>query len=137
MTISPHYYFGVGDGPPGTVITYFGYSYARMRRGSIGNGMTHHFAFAVDDEETQKEWRDKLQSAGVAVTPVLDRKYFRSIYFSDPDGHILEIATAGPGFAIDESTESLGSGLALPEWLEPDRPAITATLTPLSFHEDN
>jgi glyoxalase family protein len=134
---APHYYFGVGEGRPGTVITYFGYAHARMRRGSIGTGMTHHFAFAVNDDDAQRGWRDKLLTAGVAVTPVMDRKYFRSIYFSDPDGHVLEIATSGPGFVVDESIDSLGSELSLPAWLEPERSAIAASLTPLSLHENH
>ncbi len=134
---APHYYFGAGEGKPGTVITYFGYPRARMRQGAIGTGMTHHFAFSVDDDDAQNVWREKLLSARVAVTPVLDRKYFRSIYFRDPDGHILEIATAGPGFAVDEPPASLGTDLALPAWLEPERSAITASLTPLLLHEDH
>ncbi|HVO42199.1 MAG TPA: VOC family protein, partial [Aggregatilineales bacterium] len=68
----------------------------------IGIGGTHHFALAVADEATQLVWRDKLIEAGLQVTPVQNRVYFKSIYFSDPDGHIVEIATAGPGFAYDE-----------------------------------
>ena len=86
-------------------------------------------------DDAQNAWREKLLSARVAVTPVLDRKYFRSIYFRDPDGHILEIATAAPGFAVDEPPASLGTDLALPAWLEPERSAITASLTPLLLHE--
>lgn len=130
---SPHYYFGVGDGKPGTVITYFGYPHQRMRRGTVGVGMTHHFAFAVGDDEAQQNWRERLLSAGVQVTPVLDRKYFRSIYFHDPDGHILEIATVGPGFLVDEDPSNLGTTLSLPEWLEPDRRLIESSLTPIEL----
>lgn len=129
---SPHYYFGVGEGKPGSIITYFGYPHQHMRRGSIGTGMTHHFAFAVENDETQLNWRERLLSAGVQVTPVLDRKYFHSIYFHDPDGHILEIATVGPGFLIDEDPSSLGTTLSLPEWLETERPLIESLLAPIA-----
>ncbi|MBI5649220.1 MAG: glyoxalase, partial [Chloroflexi bacterium] len=60
--------------------------------------------------------------------PVMDRIYFKSIYTSDPDGHIVELATAGPGFAIDEEIAELGTHLRLPPWLEKDRAKITADL---------
>ncbi|MBI1806584.1 MAG: VOC family protein [Ignavibacteria bacterium] len=130
-TTSPHYYFGVGDGNPGTIITYFGYPPEKMRRGQIGTGMTHHVAFAVGNAEIQLQWRTKLVKAGVQVTPVMDRVYFKSIYFQDPDGHILEIATLGPGFLIDEEKEKLGTTLKLPAWLENDRKRIEESLTPI------
>ena len=76
----------------------------------IGTGQTHHFAFAVKDEEEQLEWRERLVRAGLRVTPVMDRVYFKSIYTNDPDGHIVELATLGPGFASDEPVETLGAG---------------------------
>ena len=129
---SPHYYWGVGDGQPGTIITTFGYSPAQVRRGQIGVGLTHHFAFAVEDEETQQEWLDRLRGLGLRVTPVQDRKYFKSIYFNDPDGHILEIATIPPGFLVDEDQGELGTSLSLPAWLEPQRAEIESTLVPIS-----
>lgn len=127
----PHFYFAVGDFSPGQVITYFGYSSATMRRGTMGAGLAHHIAVAVKDDEAQQEWRDRLLSKNISVTNILDRKYFRSIYFNDPDGHILEIATLGPGFLIDEPKESLGTRLTLPGWLEPRRSEIEQTLPPL------
>jgi hypothetical protein len=65
------------------------------------------------------------------VTTVKDRKYFRSIYFNDPDGHILEIATNGPGFLVDEEKDSLGKSLTLPVWLERHRTEIESSLTPI------
>jgi glyoxalase family protein len=129
---APHSYFGIGEGNPGTIITYFGYTPEKMRDGAIGTGMTHHFAFAVDNEEMQLEWRAKLLQADVQVTPVLDRVYFKSIYFQDPDGHILEIATLGPGFLIDEPPETLGKGLQLPQWLERNRREIEGNLAPIA-----
>ncbi len=130
---APHYYWGVGDGKPGTIITAFGYSREQMQRGQIGIGLTHHFAFAVKDEETQQEWLDRLRGFGLRVTPVQDRKYFKSIYFNDPDGHILEIATIPPGFLVDEDRTTLGSALSLPSWLEPQRAEIESVLTPIAI----
>lgn len=128
----PHFYFAVGDYSPGTVVTYFGYGANVMRYGTIGIGLTHHMAFAVLDAEMQLEWREKLLSKGLQVTQVLDRKYFTSIYFNDPDGHILEIATLDPGFLVDEDRRELGTHLMLPEWLEPHRARIEQELIPLT-----
>jgi glyoxalase family protein len=68
---------------------------------------------------------------GIEVTPVLDRCYFKSIYFRAPDGLLLEIATDTPGFLVDEPQDLLGSQLMLPSWLESERAAIAARLTPL------
>ncbi len=127
---SAHWYWGVDGGRPGTLITYF--ERPADRPAVIGRGLTHHFALAVADEETQLGWRERLLQAGLAVTPVRDRVYFRSIYTRDPDGHIVEIATAGPGFAVDEAPSALGTGLRLPPWLEEHRRFIERGLTPLS-----
>jgi glyoxalase family protein len=77
-------------------------------------------------------WREKLVEAGLRVTPVLDRVYFKSIYTNDPDGHIVELATVGPGFAIDESPAELGTHLKLPPWLERERDTIERTLRPIT-----
>lgn len=131
-TAWPHFYFAVGDYSPGTVVTYFGYGANVMRYGTIGIGLTHHMAFAVRDTETQLEWREKFLSRNIQVTDVLDRKYFTSIYFNDPDGHILEIATLGPGFLVDEDRQALGTNLMLPEWLESQRAHIEQELVPLA-----
>jgi glyoxalase family protein len=128
---APHYYLGIGNGAPGTVITYFGYSPDKMHRGRIGTGMTHHFAFSVPDDEAQLTWREKLLSAGVETTPIMDRKYFHSVYFWDPDGHMLEISTLGPGFMVDEDPAALGTKLCLPSWLEAERQSIESSLMPL------
>lgn len=97
---SPHYYFADRTGTPGTVVTYFGYP--EMPAGRMGIGVAHHFAMLVETGDEQREWRDRLRRAGVQTTDVIDRKYFHSVYFSDPDGVILEIATRGPGFLVDE-----------------------------------
>jgi glyoxalase family protein len=132
--MAAHWYWGVDNGRPGTLITYFERNPAdqRYRGVRMGAGQTHHFAFAVADEAAQLEFREKLMRAGHRVTPVLDRVYFKSIYMNDPDGHIVEIATAGPGFVIDEDVNSLGTGLQLPPWLEAYRPEIEANLTPIT-----
>lgn len=129
---SAHWYWGIGDGRPGTLITYFERDRARERRMRMGAGQTHHFALAVPDEGTQLVWREKLIKAGVRVTPVLDRVYFKSIYMNDPDGHIVELATAGPGFAVDEPVADLGQSLKLPPWLEKNRAEIEQALQPVT-----
>ncbi len=128
---SAHWYWGVGDGAPGTVITYFQRDPQKEKRVEMGAGQTHHFALAVPDEETQLVFRDRLIDAGYQVTPVLDRTYFKSIYTHDPDGHIVELATVGPGFMVDEEQDELGQRLMLPSKLEPSRPEIERKLTPL------
>ncbi len=129
---SRHWYWAVGDGQPGTIFTAFERDPKQTRRVTMGAGQTHHFALAVKDEQTQLDWRERLMAAGLSVSPVLDRVYFKSIYTRDPDGHIVELATLGPGFAVDEPAEALGSQLMLPSWLEPNRSIIAANLRPLS-----
>ncbi|MFN8447870.1 MAG: VOC family protein [Anaerolineae bacterium] len=126
---SAHWYWGVGDGQPGTLITYF--ERKQGRRVQMGIGQTHHFALAVPDEATQLEWREKLMRAGYRVSPVMDRVYFKSIYSNDPDGHIVELATVGPGFPVDEPVAELGTHLMLPPWLEQHRSVIENALPPL------
>ncbi|HEY7020143.1 MAG TPA: VOC family protein [Ktedonobacterales bacterium] len=132
---SAHWYWGAGDGAPGTLITYFERNPTKEPRRRFGAGQTHHYALAVPDEATQLEWREKLVTAGLHVTPVLDRVYFKSIYMQDPDGHIVELATVGPGFLADESEAELGCSLQLPPWLESRREEISRELTPLRAPE--
>jgi catechol 2,3-dioxygenase-like lactoylglutathione lyase family enzyme len=96
-----------------------------------GAGQTHHIAFRAKDGEEQAAWRDHLLHLGVDVSPVMERSYFRSIYFRAPDGLLLEVATDDPGFAVDEPVASLGSALKLPSWLEPRRSGIEGALVPL------
>lgn len=98
----------------------------------MGVGQTHHYAFSVPDDETQLAFRERLLAAGLRVSPVVDRVYFKSIYTNDPDGHVVELATAGPGFAIDEAPEELGSKLMLPPWLEGERGRLEPYLQPLT-----
>jgi glyoxalase family protein len=129
---SAHWYWGVGEGRPGTLITYFERDPAKTRRMQMGAGQTHHFALAVADEASQLEWREKLLRAGLRVSPVMDRVYFKSIYTNDPDGHIVELATAGPGFPFDEAVDQLGQSLKLPPWLEVHRSEIERRLRPVT-----
>jgi glyoxalase family protein len=100
----------------------------QAERGKMGAGAIHHVAFRVADEAVQAEWRARLITAGVRVSPVKDRLYFHSIYFREPGGVLFEIATDGPGFLIDEPEETLGNKLCLPLWLEPMRESIEARL---------
>lgn len=133
---SAHWYWGVENGRPGTLVTYFERDPQKNPRARMGAGQTHHFALAVADDESQQMWREKLIRAGLSVTPVLDRVYFKSIYTRDPDGHIIELATLGPGFMVDEDRASLGQSLKLPPWLEDQRAAIVARLQPIAVPED-
>ena len=97
----------------------------------IGAGTTHHIAWRVADDVEQQTWLDRLTEVGLRPTPVQDRKYFQSVYFRMPDGMLIEIATDGPGFLVDEPAESLGEGLSLPPWLEPERETLERELTPI------
>jgi glyoxalase family protein len=97
----------------------------------IGAGMTHHVAWRAADDAEQQVWLQRLVEIGLRPSAVLDRTYFRSIYFRMPDGILLEIATDGPGFLVDEPRETLGEALALPPWLEADRATLERELTPI------
>jgi glyoxalase family protein len=95
-----------------------------------GAGSVHHIAFACRDED-QLEWQRLVAEAGAAVTEVLDREYFESIYFREPEGVLFEIATLSPGFAVDEDPEHLGESLKLPPQYEDNRTLLEERLTPL------
>jgi glyoxalase family protein len=99
--------------------------------GQVAVGTVHHVAWRAATDEAQQTWRRRLLEAGLNVTPVRDRQYFRSIYFHEPGGVLFEIATDPPGFTIDETPEALGSKLRLPPWLEPQREALEARLPAL------
>lgn len=96
--------------------------------GRGGVGTVHHIAFRVPDEVAELEVRQTLMAQGTPTTAVQERQYFRSIYFREPSGVLFEIATDVPGFATDESFETLGTALKLPEWLEPQRSQIELVL---------
>jgi glyoxalase family protein len=98
--------------------------------GIQGAGSVHHVAWTSDDED-HEAWRDRVQQAGGRPTPVIDRHYFRSIYFREPSGVLFEIATRSPGFTIDEPLQHLGEKLSIPPFLESRRPEIEATVRPL------
>lgn len=101
------------------------------RRGTWGPGAVHHVAFRVTDDEEELAVRQQVSSAGIEPTPVIDRFWFRSVYFREPGGVLYELATEGPGFTADEALESLGESLILPPWLEDQRGEIEAVLPPL------
>jgi len=95
-----HLIFGDETGRPGTLVTCL--EYPQLEQGTVGTGSTHHFALAVDSEEELRAWRDYLATQGAACTEVLDREFFKSIYLRDPDGHIVELATAASSLTPDE-----------------------------------
>ncbi|HWI57277.1 MAG TPA: VOC family protein, partial [Bacillota bacterium] len=101
------------------------------RPGLVAVGTVHHVAWRTPTDEQQVEWRKALSAQDYNVTPVIDRKYFHSIYFREPGGVLFEIATDPPGFAIDEPAEELGSHLVLPDWLEPHRAKLQQVLPQL------
>jgi glyoxalase family protein len=103
------------------------------RRGGWGIGSVHHLAWRVDDGAHQAEVRARVAAAGAQPTPVIDRFWFKSVYFKEPGGVLFELATDGPGFAVDEDAARLGETLVLPPWLEGQRDAIERALPPLSF----
>jgi glyoxalase family protein len=102
---------------------------------SQGAGTVHHVAFASEMDEHER-WRTRAAEAGAHPTPVIDRFYFRSVYFREPSGVLFEIATLGPGFAVDEDAAHLGERLSLPPRFEPLRERLEATLTPLPYPRD-
>jgi glyoxalase family protein len=104
---------------------------ASAPKGLNGLGTVHHVALAIADDDAQRALHEDLQRRGVQVTPIKDRQYFRSIYFREPGGVLIEVATMAPGFTCDEPLESLGRSLKLPPWQEPNRREIEAGLPPV------
>ena len=100
-------------------------------RGRWGTGGVHHVAWRVADDKTELEVREKIEHAHRRPTEVIDRFWFKSVYFLEPGGVLFEIATDGPGFAVDEDPATLGEHLVLPPWLEPHRGEIEAALPPI------
>ena len=105
-------------------------------KGLGGNGTVHHIAFATPDGKSQEEVRAKIVQRMLNPTPVMDRQYFTSIYFREPGGVLFEVATAGPGFAIDEDKAHLGEGLKIPPWYEKHRSTIEQAVTPVTFNPE-
>jgi glyoxalase family protein len=127
-----HLYFGDPEGNPGTLLTFF--EWPQAPRGAWGIGGVHHVALGVSDAAQQLKWKRWLTDHGVAVSGPYNRGYFQSIYFADPDGQILEIATAGPGFDTDEPIDALGREVVMPKGDQlpagRDEDAIRATTHP-------
>ncbi|MBV9851869.1 MAG: ring-cleaving dioxygenase [Armatimonadetes bacterium] len=106
-----------------------------LSRGHVGAGGVHHVAFRTPDDAEQAAWRGRIRAAGLVTSDLIDRFYFRSLYFREPGGVLFEIATDGPGFAADEDPAHLGERLSLPPFLEPQRRRIEAGLRPLAGPE--
>lgn len=119
--------YAAGAGGPGDLLVL--HADADAPRGYGGMGTVHHVAHRVADEGVSRRIKAFLEGRlGLRVTDVLDRKYFRSIYFRIPGGILFEVATAGPGFLVDEDEVALGTSLKLPDWQEPRRARIAAEL---------
>lgn len=100
-------------------------------RGLAGSGTVHHLAFSTPSQDAQTELRKRILQRMLNPTPVLDRNYFTSIYFREPGGVLFEVATAGPGFTIDEDQQKLGEGLQLPAQYEANREKLLHSLQPI------
>jgi glyoxalase family protein len=101
-------------------------------RGRWGTGIVHHVAWRVPDDPSELAVRMRVHHAGASPTEVIDRFWFHSVYFKEPGGVLFELATDGPGFAVDEKPEHLGQSLVLPPWLEQHRKEIEAGLPQLT-----
>ena len=99
--------------------------------GATGVGTVHHVAFRAASDEAQLELRGRIKQAGIDTTPVVDRQYFKSVYFREPGGVLFEIATDAPGFTRDETVAELGTHLMLPPTYEPMRDRIAQALPPV------
>ena len=121
--------FETGQGGPHSVLDVIEAPEGPEGEESIGT--VHHVAWRTPDPDAQVAWRDTLLTAGRNVTPVIDRWYFKSIYFREPGGVLFEIATDGPGFTVDESPEELGTGLSLPPWFQVRRDRLDEILPPI------
>ena len=120
------YRYSSGDSEPGSIVDLR--IVPGLWQGTMGAGVVHHVAFRAADDTVQHDVAQSLVNSGYNVTPQLDRDYFRSVYFREPGGVLLEIATDVPGFTTDEPGESLGRALKLPASLEPRRFEIAALL---------
>jgi glyoxalase family protein len=122
--------YGIAGGKSGAYVDLF--ESPTSGRGAWGTGSIHHLAWRVDDEKHQDEVRTRVREGGSRPTPVIDRFWFKSVYFPEPGGVLFELATEGPGFAVDEDPAHLGESLVLPPWLEAERTSIEAVLPALS-----
>ncbi len=117
--------YAMADGAAGAKVDVLG---GVLDQGRQAGGTVHHVAFRAPDLATMELWQQELLERGVQVTQVMDRQYFKSIYFREPGGVLFEIATDDPGFTTDEPLLELGKSLKLPPWLEPSREQIEASL---------
>jgi glyoxalase family protein len=113
---------GAGSAGPGCLVDLMPLPDGRRR--SAVAGQVEHLAWRAGTARQQDMWRRRLLEAGIAATPAVDRRYFRSVYFREPGGILFELATDGPGLSLDESVQDLGKGLQLPPWLEKYRSRI-------------
>jgi glyoxalase family protein len=123
--------FGVHGGGSGNIIDVREVPGERLGEWGVGN--IHHIAWRVADDAEEQVVRRQVTEAGGHPTQVIDRFWFKSVYFREPGGVLFEIATDGPGFALDEDPAHLGEQLILPPWLETHRPAIEAALPRLTL----
>ena len=121
--------FETGAGGPHSILDVIESPEGPVGEESIGT--VHHVAWRTPDPENQQVWRDTLLTAGRNVTPVIDRWYFKSIYYREPGGVLFEIATDGPGFTVDEPPEKLGTTLSLPPWFQVRRDQLDEILPPI------
>jgi glyoxalase family protein len=124
--------YGLGAGQSGQYID-LGTAAPEAGRGAWGTGSVHHIAWRVTDDAHELEVREQVLRAGAHPTPVIDRFWFKSVYFREPGGVLFELATDGPGFHVDEEMATLGETLVLPPWLEPNRDAIEGLLPKLTL----
>jgi glyoxalase family protein len=122
--------YGVGEGRSGQYVDIR--ELPGSRRGAWGTGSIHHLAWRVDDDAHQAEVRQSVGAGGARPTPVIDRFWFKSVYFREPGGVLFELATDGPGFAVDEDPAHLGETLVLPPWLEHARAEIESAVPKLT-----
>ncbi|MBA2686095.1 MAG: ring-cleaving dioxygenase [Gemmatimonadaceae bacterium] len=122
--------YALGDGGSGRILDVE--ELPSVARGAWGTGRVHHVAWRVDDDAAELAARTQLHEVGTQTTEVIDRIWFKSVYFSEPGGALFELATVGPGFEIDESADALGTQLILPPWLEPARAEIEKGLPVLA-----
>ena len=108
----------------------YGYDEAPAERGLGGAGTVHHVAWSSTMDE-HEAWHERVAAAGMRPSPIIDRFWFRSIYFREPNGILFEIATLGPGFSLDEDPDHLGEKLILPPAFEHLRSQVEPILTPL------
>ncbi|MDB4978766.1 MAG: Ring-cleaving dioxygenase [Candidatus Peribacteria bacterium] len=121
--------FETGYGGPGTYVDI--HVAPDFLKGRLGTGTIHHIALRVPDDATENEYRSRIIAESLNPTPVIDRNYFHSVYFHEPGGVLLEIATDVPGFMVDQTYEKLGSEFTVPPWYEERKKEIQSVLPPV------